>query len=36
MGEIERMMRKSVRHVTALALEDYTKQVRGDFVLTHA
>ena len=36
MGEIETMMRKSVRHVTEVALKDYTTKKRGQFVLDHA
>ena len=36
MGEIETMMRKSVRHVTEVALKEYPTVSRGDFVLAHA
>ncbi|KAL1510265.1 hypothetical protein AB1Y20_006588 [Prymnesium parvum] len=36
MGEIETMMRRSVRHVTELAIHAYPKTKRGQFVLEHA
>ena len=36
MGDIETMMRKSVRHVTEVALEAYKNTKRGEFVLQHA
>ena len=36
MGEIEKMMRLSVRNATVLALEDYLVSVRGEFCLRHA
>ena len=35
MGEIETMMRRSVRAVTEEGLSDYAKMKRGDFVLSH-
>ena len=36
MGEIETMMRRSVRQVIALAIEDYKTAVREEFCIAHA
>eukprot|EP00966_Prymnesium_polylepis_P071726 1665875-Prymnesium_polylepis.1 len=36
MGEIETMMRKSVRHATEVGLQAYKTTKRGQFVLEHA
>lgn len=36
MGEIETMMRRSVRHVTEVAVKAYPKTKRNQFVLEHA
>ena len=36
MGTIETMMRRSVRHVTELALKDYLERPRGEFVISQS
>lgn len=36
MGEVERMMFKSVRHVLLNSIQDYIKKSRPDWILVHA
>lgn len=35
MGEVERMMYRSVRHVLLRSIEDYVKKARTEWILLH-